>query len=72
MAGEISVSATILRTSADRHTDPQSYSSELARTTAGLTLDDAARAIDLKEAYGKSGADRLARLKRDRKNVLEV
>jgi Zn-dependent peptidase ImmA (M78 family) len=33
-----------------------------ARTTAGLTLDDAARAIDLKEAYGKSGADRLAEI----------
>jgi Zn-dependent peptidase ImmA (M78 family) len=33
-----------------------------ARTTAGLNLDDAARAIDLKEAYGKSGADRLAEI----------
>jgi Zn-dependent peptidase ImmA (M78 family) len=33
-----------------------------ARTTAGLTLDEAARAIDLKDAYGKSGADRLAEI----------
>ncbi|MGA8503845.1 MAG: ImmA/IrrE family metallo-endopeptidase [Candidatus Sulfotelmatobacter sp.] len=33
-----------------------------ARATAGLNLDDAARAIDLKEAYGKSGADRLAEI----------
>jgi Zn-dependent peptidase ImmA (M78 family) len=33
-----------------------------ARTTAGLTLDEAARAIDLKAAYGKSGTDRLAEI----------
>ena len=33
-----------------------------ARETAGLSLDEAAQAIDLKEAHGKTGADRLAAL----------
>ncbi|MGA7292665.1 MAG: XRE family transcriptional regulator [Terriglobales bacterium] len=33
-----------------------------ARATAGLTLDEAARAIDLKDAYGKTGAERLAEI----------
>jgi Zn-dependent peptidase ImmA (M78 family) len=37
-----------------------------ARTTAGLSLGDAARAIDLKEAYGKSGGDRLAEIEAGR------
>jgi Zn-dependent peptidase ImmA (M78 family) len=31
-----------------------------ARTTAGMSLDEAAKAIDLKQAHGISGADRLA------------
>jgi Zn-dependent peptidase ImmA (M78 family) len=35
---------------------------EWARRTAGLSLDDAAREIDLKEAHGTSGAQRLAAL----------
>jgi len=35
---------------------------EWARQTAGLSLEDAARAIDLKEAHGVSGAERLAAL----------
>src|SRR5271168_1641558 len=35
---------------------------EWARRTAGLSLDDAAREIDLKEAHGTSGAERLAAL----------
>lgn len=35
---------------------------EWARRTAGLSLDEAAHAIQLKEAYGVSGADRLAAL----------
>lgn len=33
-----------------------------ARETAGLSLEDAARAIDLKPAWGQSGAERLAAL----------
>jgi Zn-dependent peptidase ImmA (M78 family) len=33
-----------------------------ARETAGLSLDDAARAIDLKTARGETGAERLAKL----------
>ena len=35
-----------------------------ARETAGLSLEAAARAIDLKEARGVAGADRLAALER--------
>jgi Zn-dependent peptidase ImmA (M78 family) len=33
-----------------------------ARETAGLSLDDAARAVGLKKAYGETGAERLAKL----------
>jgi transcriptional regulator with XRE-family HTH domain len=33
-----------------------------ARETAGLSLDEAARAVGLKTAYGESGAERLAKL----------
>ena len=33
-----------------------------ARETAGLTLDDAAERLDLREARGVSGSDRLAAL----------
>ncbi len=33
-----------------------------ARETAGLSLDEAARAVGLKKAYGESGAERLAKL----------
>ena len=35
---------------------------EWARKTAGLSLDEAAHAIELKEAHGVSGAQRLAAL----------
>ena len=35
---------------------------EWARETAGLSLDEAAHAIELKEAHGVSGAQRLAAL----------
>jgi hypothetical protein len=33
-----------------------------ARITAGLSLEEAAKAIYLNDAYGKSGAERLAEL----------
>ncbi|MFZ0815484.1 MAG: XRE family transcriptional regulator [Candidatus Sulfotelmatobacter sp.] len=39
---------------------------EWARKTAGLSLDEAAHEIDLKEAYGVPGAERLAALEKGR------
>jgi transcriptional regulator with XRE-family HTH domain len=33
-----------------------------ARSTAGLSLEEAAKAIDLNDAYGKTAAERLAEL----------
>jgi transcriptional regulator with XRE-family HTH domain len=54
--------ADLQKDRATRHNRMPTLNPEIlrwARTTAGLSLDEAARVIGLKQAYGASGAERL-------------